>query len=167
MSQSSEFCRHKPLCCFSKSAYCWCLFRHRSSPGTFGYTLVLPSCYIPCSVKFATHYARRITSTSLYTVKVWCMGTETTLPLTGWMIGGSIPNRGWEISLLHGIQTGSYVQPASCPMGTGGFFLGVNRPRHQADHSPLSSAEVNKAWCYTSSPIRLHGVVLSSAQGQL
>jgi len=26
VSQSSEFCRHNPLCCFSTSAYC-CLFR--------------------------------------------------------------------------------------------------------------------------------------------
>jgi len=38
----------------------------------------------------------------------------------------------------------------------------------EADHSPPSSAEVNKAWSYTSTPpICLHGVVLSSAQGQL
>jgi hypothetical protein len=44
-SQSSEFCRHNPLCCFSKSVffyyyYCCCWFRYRLSPGTFGYTLV-------------------------------------------------------------------------------------------------------------------------------
>jgi len=24
MSQSSEFCRHNPLCCFSTSVYCCC-----------------------------------------------------------------------------------------------------------------------------------------------
>jgi len=39
VSQSSEFCRHNPLCCFSTSVYC-CLFRYRLSPETFGYTLV-------------------------------------------------------------------------------------------------------------------------------
>jgi hypothetical protein len=41
VSQSSEFCRHKPLCCFSTSVYCYCcLFRYRLSTETFGYTLV-------------------------------------------------------------------------------------------------------------------------------
>jgi hypothetical protein len=38
-----EFCRHNPLCCFSKSVYC-CLFRYRLSPETYGYILV--SCLI-------------------------------------------------------------------------------------------------------------------------
>jgi len=36
LSQSSEFCRHNPLCCFSTSAYYYCcLFRYRLSPETF------------------------------------------------------------------------------------------------------------------------------------
>jgi len=41
VSQSSEFCRHNPLCCFSTSVYC-CkrAFRYQLSPETFGYTLV-------------------------------------------------------------------------------------------------------------------------------
>jgi len=39
-SQSSEFCRHNPLFCFSTSVYCCCyLFRYRLGPETFGYTL--------------------------------------------------------------------------------------------------------------------------------
>jgi len=43
VSQSSEFCRHNPLCCFSTNVYCcYCLFRNRLSPETFGYTLVSP-----------------------------------------------------------------------------------------------------------------------------
>jgi hypothetical protein len=42
VSQSSEFCRQNPLCCFSRSAYCSsCLFCYLLSPETFGYTLVL------------------------------------------------------------------------------------------------------------------------------
>jgi hypothetical protein len=50
----------------------------------------------------------------------------------------------------------------------GALSLGVNRSGREADHSPPSSAEVKNAWSYTSTPpIRLHGVVLSSAQGQL
>jgi hypothetical protein len=40
VSQSSEFCRHNTLYCFSTSVYCCCLFRYRVSSETFGYTLV-------------------------------------------------------------------------------------------------------------------------------
>jgi hypothetical protein len=41
LSQSSEFCRHNPLCCFSTSIYCCThIFHYRISPDTFGYTLV-------------------------------------------------------------------------------------------------------------------------------
>jgi hypothetical protein len=41
VSQSSDFCRHNPLCCFSTRGYsCCCLFRYRLSPETFWYTLV-------------------------------------------------------------------------------------------------------------------------------
>jgi hypothetical protein len=40
VSQSNEFCHHNPLCCFSTSVYCCCLFRYRLSPETFGYTHV-------------------------------------------------------------------------------------------------------------------------------
>jgi hypothetical protein len=44
VSQSSDFCHHNPLCCFSMSVYCCCcLFRYRLSPETFGYTPV----YVP------------------------------------------------------------------------------------------------------------------------
>jgi hypothetical protein len=43
----------------------------------------------------------------------------------------------------------------------GALSLRVKRPVSDADHSPPSSAEVKKAWSYTSTPpIRLHGVVL-------
>jgi hypothetical protein len=41
------------------------------------------------------------------------------------------------------VQTGSGAHPASCTMGTEGPFPGGKaRPRRDADHSPLSSAEV-------------------------
>jgi hypothetical protein len=43
VSQSSEFCCHNPLFCFSTSVYCCCLLLYRLRPETFGYTLV------PCS----------------------------------------------------------------------------------------------------------------------
>jgi hypothetical protein len=65
-------------------------------------------------------------------------------------------------SLLHHVQTGSGAHPASYSVGTGGSFLGINRPGREADHSSPPSAEVKNSWCYTSTPpIRLHGVVLS------
>jgi hypothetical protein len=41
------------------------------------------------------------------------------------------------------VQTGSGSHPASCTVGTGGPFPGGKaRPGRDADHSPLSSAEV-------------------------
>jgi hypothetical protein len=41
------------------------------------------------------------------------------------------------------VQTGSGAHPASCTMGTGGPFPGDKAlPGRDADHSPLSSAEV-------------------------
>jgi hypothetical protein len=41
------------------------------------------------------------------------------------------------------VQTGSETHPASYPMGTGGPFPGGKvRPGRDADHTPLSSAEV-------------------------
>jgi hypothetical protein len=50
----------------------------------------------------------------------------------------------------------------------GALSLGVKRPGCEADHSPPSVAEVKNAWSYTSTPpVRLHGVVRFSAQGQL
>jgi hypothetical protein len=41
------------------------------------------------------------------------------------------------------VQSGSGAHPASYPRGTGGSFPGGKvRPGRDADHSPLSSAEV-------------------------
>jgi len=41
------------------------------------------------------------------------------------------------------VQTGSGAHPASCTMGTRGPFPGAKaRPGRNADHSPLSSTEV-------------------------
>jgi hypothetical protein len=46
VSQSIEFCRHNPLCYFSTSVYCCCLFRYGLSPETFGHTLLMSyPCY--------------------------------------------------------------------------------------------------------------------------
>jgi len=43
---------------------------------------------------------------------------------------------------------------------SGTLSLGLKRPGRESDHSPPHSAEVKKAWGYTSTPpIRLHGEV--------
>jgi hypothetical protein len=42
VSQSSELCRHNPLCCFSTSVYCCkSMFLYKLSPETFGYIRIL------------------------------------------------------------------------------------------------------------------------------
>jgi len=48
VSQSSEFCHHNPLYCFSTSICCY-LFRYRLSPETFGYVLVYSHIPIPAT----------------------------------------------------------------------------------------------------------------------
>jgi hypothetical protein len=48
-----------------------------------------------------------------------------------------------DVSCSLCVQTGSGAHPAPCTMGTGGPFPGDKaRPGRDADHSPLSSAEV-------------------------
>jgi hypothetical protein len=37
----------------------------------------------------------------------------------------------------------------------------IKRPGREVDHKPQTSAEVKKMWSYTSTPIRLNGVVLN------
>jgi hypothetical protein len=46
-----------------------------------------------------------------------------------------------DFSLLHSMQTGSGVHPASYPVGTEGSFPGVMRPGREAHHSLPSNAE--------------------------
>jgi hypothetical protein len=73
-----------------------------------------------------------------------------------------LPAGAGNFSLYHRVQNGSGVHPAFYPMGSRGSFLGVKRPRREADHSPPSNAEVKElVELYLHSPIRLHGVVLS------
>jgi len=46
-----------------------------------------------------------------------------------------------NISLHHGVKTGSGSHPASYPMGIRGSFSGVKRPGREADHSSPPIAE--------------------------
>jgi hypothetical protein len=42
--------------------------------------------------------------------------------------------------------------PSILSNGYRGFSWGVKRPRREVDHSPPTSAEVNKTWIHTSTP---------------
>jgi hypothetical protein len=66
VSHCSEFCRHNPLCCFSASVCCCCLFRYRLSPETFGYTLVFSLIIIQDMVRRLTVSYTLKTSTILH-----------------------------------------------------------------------------------------------------
>jgi hypothetical protein len=58
-------------------------------------------------------------------------------------IGVRSPAGAKDSSSILCVQTASGAHPASCTMGTGGPFPGGQaRPGRDADHSPLSSAEV-------------------------
>jgi hypothetical protein len=61
---------------------------------------------------------------------------------TGWTVGAQFPARERDYSLLHSVQTGSGVHPASYPMDTGALYPGVKPPVHEADHSLPFVAEV-------------------------
>jgi hypothetical protein len=64
---------------------------------------------------------------------------------TDWTAGVRSPTEAEDFSSNLCVQTGPGAHPASCTVGTGGSFPGGKaRPGRDADHSPLSSAEVKK-----------------------
>jgi hypothetical protein len=80
---------------------------------------------------------------------------------TGWMIGGSSPDRGQEFSPHHRVQTGSEAHPASYTMSTRGSVPGGKAD--EAWNWPLTSIWCRGQECvelFLRSPIRLYGVVL-------
>jgi hypothetical protein len=46
----------------------------------------------------------------------------------------------------------SLLYSASHPIGIEGFIRKIKRPKHKADHSPRTTAEVKKTSIYTSTP---------------
>jgi hypothetical protein len=60
----------------------------------------------------------------------------------GWTAGVRIPAGETDFSLFHNVQIGSGAHPESYLMDTEGSFPGLKRLGREADHSPLSSAEV-------------------------
>jgi hypothetical protein len=83
----------------------------------------------------------------------------------GWTIGvlGFYSRRGLGIFLFT-TASRTALEPTQPPIQwvPVALSLGVKEPGREADYSPPASAEVKKAWSYTSTPpICLHGEVLS------
>jgi hypothetical protein len=66
-----------------------------------------------------------------------------------------------NFSLLHNVQTSYRANTATYIMVTGHCFTGVKWLGHEADHSFLSSAEVDNGGAIPPLPIHHHGVVLN------
>jgi hypothetical protein len=140
-------------------------------PGTLSLGLKRPgreannSILSSAEVKNAWGY----TSIPQYALMAWCsvkkQRTGTTLPLLFYPIGvlefHSRRRLGIPVfSTASGTALGSTQPPIQWVPGA--LSLGVKRPGREADHSPPSNAEVKECWSNTStSPIRLHGAVLS------
>jgi hypothetical protein len=60
--------------------------------------------------------------------------------------------QGNDSFFLHSVQTGSGVHQAYCPMGTVVSSPEVKRPGREADHSPLSGAEVKNGGAISPLP---------------
>jgi hypothetical protein len=67
-------------------------------------------------------------------------------------VGVQFLARARDFSVLHSVQTGSRVRPASYSVDIVGPFREVKRPGREFDHSTPSSAEIKKEWSYTSTP---------------
>jgi hypothetical protein len=65
---------------------------------------------------------------------------------------------GYGLDGRYRVQPGSGAHPASYPMCTGGFSLGIKRPGPESDHSSPSSAEMKNDGARPSLP---HGEVLN------
>jgi hypothetical protein len=87
----------------------------------------------------------------------------------GWMIGVRFLAWAGNFSLRHPVQNGTGDHSTSYPMGTRGSFPGGKATEGVKLPTHLHLVPKSKnAWSYPStSTIRLHGVVLSWAQGQL
>jgi hypothetical protein len=114
---------------------------------------------VPCPTKSQRNIPCRLSGTvySIYSQLpslVWRW-------VTGWMIGGSSPGRGWEFFSLPPRPDRLWGHPDTYPIGTKGSFMGVKRAEREADHSPPPSAQVKNGWSYISAPpISLNGLLL-------
>jgi hypothetical protein len=112
-SQSSEFCCHNPLCCFSMSVYC-CkrIFRYRLSTETFGYTLIYKLQWMEFFL-FATPSRPSLNHTQ--TPIIWVNGTIS--PSVRWLryvAEHSLPSRAKVKNVWSCTSTPQYVFMSWC-----------------------------------------------------
>jgi hypothetical protein len=125
VSQSSEFCLHNSLCCFSTSnTKRKRIFRYRFSPATFGYTLI---------VSLREEHKLKMSRDS-------SVGIALGYGLDDRSTRVRFPAGAGNFSLYHRVQNGSGAHPASYPMGTRVSFPGCKAAGREADHSPPCSA---------------------------
>jgi hypothetical protein len=74
---------------------------------------------------------------------------------------GSIPGRGKRFSLLHSVQTGSGIHPASYSMGTGALSPGIKWPGMELTTHPHLVLKLRIVELYLHSLTCLHGIVLN------
>jgi hypothetical protein len=70
--------------------------------------------------------------------------------LDDWGSRVRFPAEAGNLSIPHRVQNGSGPTQSPIQCVPGALSLGVKQPEREADHSPLSSAEVKNAWIYTS-----------------
>jgi hypothetical protein len=61
-----------------------------------------------------------------------------------------VPNMGKDSSSHRFIKTGCGIDPASCPVDTGGSLHRIKRLEHEVHHLPPSCAEFKNCFCCTS-----------------
>jgi hypothetical protein len=136
VSQSSEFCRHNPLCCFSTNVYCCrcCLFRYRLSPETFGYTVVQEvvrkiggskpayDYIISYEIENASRHSR--SGIFIHESRDSSVSIATRLRAGRSGFYGSIPGVGWDFFSSLPCPERLWTHTASYPVGTGGSFPG-------------------------------------------
>jgi hypothetical protein len=94
---------------------------------------------------------------------IFSVGVATGYGLDDQMIGVRFLAGAGNFFLRHRVRTCSGTHPASYPMGTESSFPAGKAAGREADHSPPSSPEVKEyVEIYLHSPLRLHGMVLST-----
>jgi hypothetical protein len=83
------------------------------------------------------------------------VGIATGYELNDLMIGVRFSAGAVNFSRRYRVHTGSGAHPASYAMGLRGLSLGIKRPGREADHRPLSTAEVKNPFT-TTTTVELH-----------
>jgi hypothetical protein len=154
VSQSSEFCRHNPLCYFSTSVYC-CLFRYGLSPQTFGYILIhskRTDRSLPNILRYLAHRVLASTDKTQYLNFYSCKPLQVTIVLlaTADQSGCRSLQGYWDIHLRYYVQNRlgpSQLNFHEVPLAT---FPEVKWLEREVGHSPHPPAKVYNTWSLTA-----------------